>query len=338
VLEVKRLTDDYDAPDARPALILAAAPSLRGLTLHLDPGTYVPHRAYLCDMRALTHFSFSALDTPSAANRTQSSSASPAPPRRLRRVHRRPTPSVLSVLRLTRPRRPASPPRLLRAHHRSSAPPPACFSLSPPPSASVLADYKIQGHSARIYLVPRGGRRLRSASRTPRMTPPSCLVLRHPCANSRCISRSACVSRAIFTYCMLIPHLPFFLSTHSASVSRLFSASASAPASLRGHGASFALLAHPPFPVSSRSPLPIHTPEPHRPRTTTARARTSPRAQRAARRPPRRCAIEGSAADAEAPSGRRTRFILIATHTIHTRTRTASHPRAAKGVRPTKRS
>ncbi|KAJ7327422.1 hypothetical protein DFH08DRAFT_331887 [Mycena albidolilacea] len=104
VLEVKRLTDDYDAPDARPALILAAAPSVRGLTLYLDPRT--------------------ALDTPGAANGTQSASAPrPAPPRRLRRVHRRPTPSVLFILRLTRPRRPASPPRLPRTRRRPSPPP-----------------------------------------------------------------------------------------------------------------------------------------------------------------------------------------------------------------------
>ncbi|KAJ7821235.1 hypothetical protein B0H14DRAFT_1336131 [Mycena olivaceomarginata] len=40
----------------------------------------------------------------------------------------------------------------------------------PPLSASVLAGYRVQGRSARMYLVPRGGTRLRSASRTPRTT------------------------------------------------------------------------------------------------------------------------------------------------------------------------
>ncbi|KAJ7739091.1 hypothetical protein B0H14DRAFT_2991231 [Mycena olivaceomarginata] len=37
VLDVTHLTDDHNAPDARPALVLAAAPSLRELTLQLDP-------------------------------------------------------------------------------------------------------------------------------------------------------------------------------------------------------------------------------------------------------------------------------------------------------------
>ncbi|KAJ7739108.1 hypothetical protein B0H14DRAFT_2991342 [Mycena olivaceomarginata] len=37
VLDVTYLTDDYDAPDARPALVLATALSLRELTLQLDP-------------------------------------------------------------------------------------------------------------------------------------------------------------------------------------------------------------------------------------------------------------------------------------------------------------
>ncbi|KAJ7835006.1 hypothetical protein B0H14DRAFT_3708859 [Mycena olivaceomarginata] len=37
VFDVTYLTDDYDAPDARPGLVLAAAPSLRELTLQLDP-------------------------------------------------------------------------------------------------------------------------------------------------------------------------------------------------------------------------------------------------------------------------------------------------------------
>ncbi|KAJ7887314.1 hypothetical protein B0H14DRAFT_2696141 [Mycena olivaceomarginata] len=37
VLDVTPLTDDYGAPDTRPALVLAAAPSLRELTLQLDP-------------------------------------------------------------------------------------------------------------------------------------------------------------------------------------------------------------------------------------------------------------------------------------------------------------
>jgi hypothetical protein len=37
VLDVTYLTDDYDAPDARPAIVLAAALSLRELTLQLDP-------------------------------------------------------------------------------------------------------------------------------------------------------------------------------------------------------------------------------------------------------------------------------------------------------------
>jgi hypothetical protein len=37
VLDVTYLTDDYDAPDARSALVLAAASSLRELTLQLDP-------------------------------------------------------------------------------------------------------------------------------------------------------------------------------------------------------------------------------------------------------------------------------------------------------------
>ncbi|KAF7362636.1 hypothetical protein MVEN_00612600 [Mycena venus] len=37
VVDVSYLLDDYSAPDARPALVLAAAPSLRELTLHLDP-------------------------------------------------------------------------------------------------------------------------------------------------------------------------------------------------------------------------------------------------------------------------------------------------------------
>ncbi|KAJ7712076.1 hypothetical protein B0H14DRAFT_3019681 [Mycena olivaceomarginata] len=37
VFNVTYLTDDCDAPDARPALVLAAAPSLRELTLQLDP-------------------------------------------------------------------------------------------------------------------------------------------------------------------------------------------------------------------------------------------------------------------------------------------------------------
>jgi hypothetical protein len=37
VLDVTPLTEDYGVPDARPALVLAAAPSLRELTLQLDP-------------------------------------------------------------------------------------------------------------------------------------------------------------------------------------------------------------------------------------------------------------------------------------------------------------
>ncbi|KAF7362637.1 hypothetical protein MVEN_00612700 [Mycena venus] len=37
VLDVSYVRKDYSAPDARPALVLAAAPSLRELTLHLDP-------------------------------------------------------------------------------------------------------------------------------------------------------------------------------------------------------------------------------------------------------------------------------------------------------------
>jgi hypothetical protein len=52
-----------------------------------------------------------------------------------------------------------------------------------------------------------------------------------------------------------------------------------------------------------------------------------PRSQQAARRPPRRCAIEGSAADAEVGDARAPSLPPP-----------ASHPRAAKGVRPTKSS
>ncbi|KAJ7659609.1 hypothetical protein DFH06DRAFT_1472471 [Mycena polygramma] len=37
VLDLEYLPDDYDAPDARPPIVLAAAASLRELTLHLDP-------------------------------------------------------------------------------------------------------------------------------------------------------------------------------------------------------------------------------------------------------------------------------------------------------------
>ncbi|KAJ6516639.1 hypothetical protein C8R47DRAFT_1205867 [Mycena vitilis] len=37
VLDVEYLPDDYDATDARPPIVLAAAASLRELTLHLDP-------------------------------------------------------------------------------------------------------------------------------------------------------------------------------------------------------------------------------------------------------------------------------------------------------------
>jgi hypothetical protein len=37
VLDMTHPTDDHDAPDVRPALVLAAAPSLRELTLQLDP-------------------------------------------------------------------------------------------------------------------------------------------------------------------------------------------------------------------------------------------------------------------------------------------------------------
>ncbi|KAJ6516659.1 hypothetical protein C8R47DRAFT_401906 [Mycena vitilis] len=37
VLDVEYLPDDYDATDARPPIVLAAASSLRELTLHLDP-------------------------------------------------------------------------------------------------------------------------------------------------------------------------------------------------------------------------------------------------------------------------------------------------------------
>ncbi|KAJ7759293.1 hypothetical protein B0H14DRAFT_385059 [Mycena olivaceomarginata] len=45
----------------------------------------------------------------------------------------------------------------------------------------------------------------------------------------------------------------------------------------RAIGASLASLAHFPVPrIFPLPPLPIHTPEPHRPRTTTARARASP--------------------------------------------------------------
>ncbi|KAJ6592811.1 hypothetical protein B0H19DRAFT_1088570 [Mycena capillaripes] len=41
-LDVLYLLDDYDTPDARPPLVLAAAASLRELTLHLDPRACLP--------------------------------------------------------------------------------------------------------------------------------------------------------------------------------------------------------------------------------------------------------------------------------------------------------
>jgi hypothetical protein len=50
VLDVTYLTDDYDAPDACPALVLAAAPSLHELTLQLDPRASPSRSVFHCNL------------------------------------------------------------------------------------------------------------------------------------------------------------------------------------------------------------------------------------------------------------------------------------------------
>ncbi|KAJ7770355.1 hypothetical protein B0H14DRAFT_350007 [Mycena olivaceomarginata] len=93
------------------------------------------------------------------------------------------------------------------------------------------------------------------------MTPPSCLVLRRPCANSRCISRSAKTPRHHGPHPpRASPPPPLHLCEATARHRRLLSIARTLPRPRI-------------FPLP---PLPIHTPEPHRPRTTTARARASP--------------------------------------------------------------
>ncbi|KAJ7668093.1 hypothetical protein B0H14DRAFT_3073642 [Mycena olivaceomarginata] len=142
-----------------------------------------------------------------------------------------------------------------------------------------------------MYLVPRGGTRLRSASRIPRTTPP-----RRTCAPPPKHSAPWTVDPI---------RLPPFLRLRPCISAR----------SRRAIGASLAFLAHFPFPVSSQLPFfqsiirnPIGPGQRQRaqgplPRPQHA-ARRLPRAQHAARRPPRRGAIEGSAADAEAGDAR----------------------------------
>jgi hypothetical protein len=216
VLEVKRLTVDYDAPDARPALILAAAPSLRGLMLHLDSRTYVPLRRACADT-----FSISAPSTPQRCKRD---------PIRLRLA------SCTSATASTR----SSALDTLGTIRTTSYPPPApCVSATPSARSSPLIGASLAWLAAPLLLpashcprhppppswriikfraIPRvctwsheaahACARRRVHHGRLRRAPPSCLVLCRPCANSRYISRSACVSRAIFAYCMLIPHLP----------------------------------------------------------------------------------------------------------------------------------
>ncbi|KAJ7818951.1 hypothetical protein B0H14DRAFT_3473405 [Mycena olivaceomarginata] len=246
---MKRLTDDYDAPDARPALILAAAPSLRGLTLHLDPRTYVPNRAYPCAALLQT-------------------GPNPSPPRVLASPlwpatsatasTRSSAPDTLGTIRITS----FSGPGALRLRHAYRALITASLAWLAPPLLPAF-------HWPLSAYVPGPTRRHTLA-----------LDAAYTTDDSAPDARSALVFGAAPSLREITMHIAISQTLGTMDPIRL-----------------------PPFPL----PPPLHL-------------------------------CEGSAANAEAPSGRRMRSILIATHTIHTRTHTASHPRAVKGVRPTKRS
>jgi hypothetical protein len=143
VLEVKRLADDYDAPDVRPVLILAAAPSAKTHAAPRSP--YVRTSSSLSLRRACADTFFIQR------------------PRHSQRCKRDPILLRFSCTSATASTRSSAPDTLGTIRTTSYPSPPPCVSatptarsspligasclllMSPALSASVLADYKIQG-------------------------------------------------------------------------------------------------------------------------------------------------------------------------------------------------
>ncbi|KAJ7824305.1 hypothetical protein B0H14DRAFT_3874901 [Mycena olivaceomarginata] len=280
VLELKHLTDDRGAPDTCPVLILAAAPSLRGLTLHLDPRT--------------------ALDTPSAANGTQSAS--------------RPCLAFAACTSATASTR-SSAPDILGTNYYS--PPPApCVSATTPVRSSPLIGASLAWIAAPLLL---------PTSDCPRHPPPPSWRIinsgplntyipgptrRHtvalgvasitddsaaPDARSALVLGAAPSLRELTLHISISVRLPPFVRLRPYISAR----------PRRAIGASLALLAHFPFPVSSHLSLfQSVLRNPSGPGQQQRARGPLPRRQHAARRPPRRRAIEVSAADAEAGDAR----------------------------------
>ncbi|KAJ7669112.1 hypothetical protein B0H14DRAFT_3909639 [Mycena olivaceomarginata] len=207
VLEVKRLTDDYGRAGTRARR------------------SFSPLRHLYKDSR------YTSIPVPPSTPPAPQTGPNPPPPRVLHPATastRSSAPDTLSTIRTTSYPPPA--PCLPRACHRSSAPPSrgsprpsSCFPLSPPPSASVFADYKIQGHSPRMSLVPRGGTR--------------CARRRVTTDDSASDAHSALVFGAAPSLRELTMHIAISQTLGTMDPIWLPPLLASALASLRGHGA-----------------------------------------------------------------------------------------------------